>query len=210
MMQKLALYNVGQMADIKIINQYKFKINFMKYLLFLVVSFFQTGLLQAQDIQVCTKVYVKIFSEAPLENIEAVSEKGVSAINPVENTLYFAVPVRTLDFEKDLMEEHFNENYMESEKYPNAIYNGTFSSDVDWTTPGEYDVTVEGTFEVHGVEQQRTDAGKIVIDEDGNITANALFKVACADHKIKIPKLVVKNIAEEIEVTIKGSYAPKK
>jgi len=77
-----------------------------------------------------------------------------------------------------------------------------------WNTPGEYEVTVEGTFEVHGVEQTRTDVGKIVIDEKGGITANALFKVACADHKIKIPKLVVKNIAEEIEVTLKGTYSP--
>jgi len=179
----------------------------MKYLLLIVVSLAQIGLLQAQDIKVCKEVYVKIYSEAPLENIEAVSEKGVSAINPAENTLYFAVPMRTLDFEKDLMEEHFNENYMESEKYPNAVYNGTFSSDVDWSTPGEYEVTVEGTFEVHGVEQKRTDTGKIIIDEDGNITANAMFTVACADHKIKIPKLVVKNIAEEIEITLKATYA---
>jgi len=180
----------------------------MKYLLLTVIGFAQIGLLQAQDIQICKDVYVKIYSEAPLENIEAVSEKGVSAINPAENTLYFEVPMRSLDFEKDLMEEHFNENYMESEKYPTAKYNGTFSSDVDWATAGEYEVTVEGTFEVHGVEQQRTDAGKIVIDEDGNITANALFKVACADHKIKIPKLVIKNIAEEIEITVKGKYTP--
>jgi len=180
----------------------------MKYFLILIVVISQLSLLQAQDIQVCKDVYVKIYSEAPLENIEAVSEKGVSAINPAENTLYFAVPIRTLDFEKDLMEEHFNENYMESEKYPNAVYNGTFSSTVDWSTPGEYEVTVEGTFDVHGVEQKRTDTGKIVIDEDGNITANAMFTVACADHKIKIPKLVVKNIAEEIEITLKGTYAP--
>lgn len=180
----------------------------MKYFIVAIAIIAQIGSLQAQDIQVCKDVYVKIYSEAPLENIEGVSEKGVSAINPAENSLYFEVPIRSLDFEKDLMEEHFNENYMESEKYPTAIYNGTFSSNVDWATPGEYEVTVKGTFEVHGVEQERTDNGKIVIDEGGNIKATASFNVACADHKIKIPKLVVKNIAEEIEVTLKGSYAP--
>jgi len=180
----------------------------MKNILVLTCGIMFAGFMQAQDIQICKSVNVKIFSEAPLENIEAISEKGVSAINPAENTLYFEIPMRSLDFEKDLMEEHFNENYMESEKYPTAKYNGTFDSSVDWATPGEYEVTVKGTFEVHGVEQERTDVGKIVIDEAGNITSSALFKVKCADHKIKIPKLVVKNIAEEIEVTISGVYAP--
>jgi len=85
----------------------------MKYLMIIVLCAAQIGLLQAQDIQICKDVYVKIYSEAPLENIEGVSEKGVSAINPAENSLYFEVPIRSLDFEKDLMEEHFNENYME-------------------------------------------------------------------------------------------------
>jgi len=67
---------------------------------------------------------------------------------------------------------------------------------------------VKGTLEVHGVEQERVDKGIIEVAEDGTISSNAVFLVKCVDHKIKIPKLVIKNIAEEIEVTLNATYAP--
>jgi len=180
----------------------------MKAIIFSILSLLTIAFTNAQNIQLCKSANVKIFSEAPLENIEAVTSQAVSAINTEENTLYFEVPMQSLDFEKDLMEEHFNENYMESEKYPTAKYNGKFVGDVSWDTPGTYAVEVSGTFEVHGVEQERTDKGTITISEDGVISSSAVFMVKCVDHKIKIPKLVIKNIAEEIEVTVDAIYAP--
>jgi len=180
----------------------------MKVIVFSILSLFTIAFVNAQNIQLCKAVDVKIFSEAPLENIEAVTSQAVSAINTDENSLYFEVPIKLLDFEKDLMEEHFNENYMESDKYPKAIYNGTFVSDVSWEKPGTYDVEVKGTLEVHGVEKERVDKGIIEVAEDGTISSNAVFLVKCVDHKIKIPKLVIKNIAEEIEVTLNATYAP--
>jgi len=182
----------------------------MKATLFAILSLFSIALVNAQNIQLCKTVNVKIFSEAPLENIEAVSKKAVSAINTEENSLYFEVPIQSLDFEKDLMEEHFNENYIESDKYPTAKYNGNFMGDIKWDTPGIYEVTVKGVLELHGVEQERTDKGTIAIAEDGTISSNAVFNVKCVDHKIKIPKLVIKNIAEEIEVTVSATYTPYK
>lgn len=180
----------------------------MKTIFFSIFSLFAIALINAQDIHLCKEVNVKIYSEAPLENIEAVTSQAVSAINTNENTLYFEVPIQSLDFEKDLMEEHFNENYMESDKYPTAKYNGTFASDISWDAPGTYEVEVKGTMEVHGEKQERVDKGTVTIAEDGTISSNAVFKVKCVDHKIKIPKLVIKNIAEEIEVTLSATYAP--
>jgi len=179
----------------------------MKTILFSILALFTVALVNAQNIQLCKAVNVKIFSEAPLENIEAKSNQAVSAINTEENSLYFEVPIQSLDFEKDLMEEHFNEDYMESDKFPTAKYNGKFLSEIDWNEPGTYDVEVKGTMEVHGKEQERTDKGTITIAEDGTISCSAVFNVKCVDHKIKIPKLVIKNIAEEIEVTINASYS---
>lgn len=180
----------------------------MKTTFLSILCLFAATLVNAQDIQLCKEVNVKIYSEAPLENIEAVTNQAVSAINKEEGTLYFEVPIQSLDFEKDLMEEHFNENYMESDKYPTAKYNGTFVGEIEWETPGTYEVEVKGKIEVHGVEQERTDKGTITVAEDGTISSSAVFKVLCVDHKIKIPKLVIKNIAEEIEVTINATYAP--
>jgi len=180
----------------------------MKTTFFLILSLFIVTFASAQNIQLCKEANVKIYSEAPLENIEAVTTQAVSAINTEENSLYFEVPIQSLDFEKDLMEEHFNENYMESDKYPTAKYNGKFVGDIAWETPGTYEVEVKGKLEVHGVEQERTDNGTITVAEDGAISSSSVFKVLCVDHKIKIPKLVIKNIAEEIEVTINATYTP--
>jgi len=182
----------------------------MKNLFLTIIAAFCFISLQAQDVQICKAVNIHFFSEAPLENIEAVTEKGVAAINPAENSLYFEVPIESFDFEKDLMEEHFNENYMESNKFPTAQFNGTFTSDIDWKTPGEYDATVTGTMNIHGVENEMTDAGKLIIGKDGNISIESVFNVKLVDHDIDIPKIVIKNIAEVVEVTVKGTFAPMK
>lgn len=182
--------------------------NTMKNITLCFVALIACISIQAQDIQICKEVNIHFFSEAPLENIEAESNKGVAAINPAENTLYFEVPIVTFDFEKDLMEEHFNENYMESEKYPTAIFNGTFDSDISWSEAGEYETTVVGTMNIHGVEQEMTDSGILRIDESGNISIESTFEVKLVDHEIEVPKIVIKNIAEVIEVTVKGQFAP--
>jgi len=79
----------------------------MKVIVFSILSLFTIAFVNAQNIQLCKAVDVKIFSEAPLENIEAITSQAVSAINTDENSLYFEVPIKLLDFEKDLMEEHF-------------------------------------------------------------------------------------------------------
>jgi len=182
----------------------------MKQLVLTLVTAFCIISVQAQDAQICKDVNIRFFSEAPLENIEATTKKGVAAIRPADNSLYFEVPIESFDFEKDLMEEHFNENYMESNTFPTAKFNGTFTSDIDWGTPGEYDASVKGTMNIHGVDKEMNDSGKLIIGEDGNITINSVFKVKLVDHDIDIPKIVIKNIAEVVEVTVNGTFAPSK
>ncbi|MEN6456872.1 MAG: YceI family protein [Prolixibacteraceae bacterium] len=154
------------------------------------------------------EVVISFFSEAPLEDIKSESTKGVSAIDTVSDRIYFKVPVRSFEFEKSLMQEHFNENYLESSKYPNAEFSGTIKGPVNFSRDGNYPVTVQGDLTIHNVPKNYTVKGVMKV-KGGEITAHAVFPVHIADHRIKIPRLVIKNIAEVVEVTINAIYEPE-
>ncbi len=111
--------------------------------------------------------------------------------------------MRDFDFPNELMEEHFNENYMESAKYPKATFKGKLDQPVDFSENGRYELSVSGTFEVHGVSQPRTLRGTLIVQDD-KISMDSKFDVALVDHKIKVPKLVFVKIAQIIEV--RASY----
>ena len=99
---------------------------------------------------------------------------------------------------------------MESDKFPRATFAGKINESVNYTTPGTYNVTVTGKLTIHGVEQTRTIPGQIIVQPDGKIGMNSKFKVKLADHKVQIPQALFKNIAEEVEVTVKANLAQKK
>jgi hypothetical protein len=150
----------------------------------------------------CTTGKIHFFSATPIEDIDATSEKAVCVLNTLTKKVYAKVAMTTFQFPKELMEEHFNENYVESEKYPYGILDATIVEDIDFTKDGTYDVTLKGTFEVHGVKQEREIKGKLVIKNGQPVSATATFVVKLADHKIKIPKAVVTNIAEDIKIDV--------
>lgn len=151
---------------------------------------------------------VQFFSETPMENIAAVSKSLAGAINPGNNKLAFTVFISSFEFENKLMQEHFNENYMESEKYPKASFSGKINEDINLKNDGTYTVTVAGKLNIHGVEKERTLKGTIAV-KNGKLSLESNFDVKLADHNIDIPKLVVKNIAEVIAVTVKGDFELK-
>jgi polyisoprenoid-binding protein YceI len=107
------------------------------------------------------------------------------------------------------MQEHFNEKYIESEKYPQSSFKGKINETIDYTKDGEHNVTVTGKLNIHGVEQDRTISGKVII-KNGTIQLISEFKVRNVDHNIQIPKLVVAKIAEAIEVKVDCILMPKK
>ncbi len=152
---------------------------------------------------------VTFFSEAPLENIEAVNKVATSLLNTASNDIAFSVTMIAFEFEKALMREHFNENYMETEKYPKALFKGKLNEMIDFTKDGTYQASATGKLTIHGVEQDRTIEGTLTVKE-GQILLKTEFKVLLKDHNIKIPKLVVKNLAEEVLVTVTATYAPYK
>jgi hypothetical protein len=180
----------------------------MKYIALILLVWFSTN--QAgQDIYVCKNATVSIYSKAPIEDIEAKTDKGASVFNAATGEVAFSVPIRSLKFNKALMQEHFNENYMESDKYPQAGFKGKLVQTPDVTKDGVYPVMASGIFEVHGVKQSRTIPGKLTVS-GGAISLSSEFMVACKDHKIEIPTLVFHNIAETIKVQVNASYSPYK
>lgn len=151
-------------------------------------------------------VKTAIFSSTPIEDIRAVSVNGIAAIVSKTKEVVVQIPVKSLTFDRKLMQEHFNENYMESDKYPEAKFKGTIDQDIDFSKAGEYNVTVTGTLSIHGVDKVRTIPGKLTVG-DGMLQIFTEFKVACVDHKIKIPKLVITKVAEVISVKVDGKLS---
>ena len=180
----------------------------MKYISIILlawISISQTG----QDIYICKNAKINIFSSAPVEDIEANSTNGVSIYNASTGELDFSLPIRSLHFPKSLMEQHFNESYMESDRYPKATFKGKIQEHPDLTKDGSYPVTVTGEFEAHGVKQQRTINGNIKVN-NGVVSMTSEFMVKCADHHIDIPQIVFHNIAESIRVRVAATYVPYK
>ena len=177
----------------------------MKFLI-TIIMLAASWMVQAQ-IVISQSARLSFFSEAPIENIKAESNTGVSALNLSTNTIYFKVHMLSFEFKKSLMQEHFNENYMESSKYPFAEFNGKIREQIDLTKDGIYPVTVQGELNIHGVKKNYIVKGELNV-KGSEISANSTFPVKLADHEIKIPRLVIKNIAEIVQVTVSAHYKP--
>ncbi len=178
-----------------------------KILLGLTLIISSVGLLKAQDIQSSKAINVRFFSSASLEDIEASTQNGTSVINTAKNDFFFLVPIKSFSFKSSLMQEHFNENYMESDKFPDARFTGKVNEDIDWKKDGTTNVTVTGKLIVHGVDKDRTIPGTITI-KNGVINISAKFDIACKDHGIKIPSMLAEKVAEVVNVTVSGAYIP--
>lgn len=154
---------------------------------------------------------VTFFSKAPIENIEANNNEVTSFLDTQKGEIVFAALIKSFKFKKAQMEEHFNENYMESNTFPKANFKGTITdlSKVNFSNDGTYSVTVKGDLTIHGVTKNIEVPGTISVSQ-GNINANSKFSVKVKDYNIKIPSTVINNIAETIDITIDCKYDPYK
>jgi polyisoprenoid-binding protein YceI len=145
-----------------------------------------------------------------MENIEAVNNEVTSMLNPTSGEVVFAILVKSFRFERALMEEHFNENYMESDKLPKATFQGKITnlSSINFSKDGNYTAAIEGDLTIHGVKQHITSTGNLVVS-NGKISATSSFQIKPSDYKINIPSLVAEKIASAIEVKVNCLYAPK-
>ena len=147
--------------------------------------------------------HVKFYSETPMETIEAHNKQVNCALDAENGNFVFKVLIKSFEFEKALMQEHFNENYMESDKIPSSTFSGKVENlgDINLSKDGEYEALVKGDLSIHGVTKQVEQKGTFTV-KGGKVHAKAVFMVMPADYDIKIAKAVVDNIAKEIEVTV--------
>jgi hypothetical protein len=145
---------------------------------------------------------VSFLSSAPLEKIKANSNKLYGVLDPTKRVFNFAVPISSFDgFNSPLQKEHFNENYLESQKIPKAYFKGKIIEEVDLLKEGTYNVRAKGMLIIHGVEKEYIIKSK-VISSVNKISIESNFTILLKDFGIKIPKVVNQKIAEEIVVNI--------
>lgn len=150
-----------------------------------------------------TTSHIRFRSEAALEIITAESQKMQGVVDIARKTFAFSVLSSSFTgFNSALQREHFNENYLESDKFPMTIFKGKIIEDVDFTKPGTYEVRSKGTLILHGISRERIIRGKIKVKE-GGLEIESSFMVLLNDHNIKVPKVVHEKIADAVLVEIK-------
>jgi polyisoprenoid-binding protein YceI len=123
--------------------------------------------------------------------------------------MVFLALIKSFHFDRALMEEHFNENYMESDKFPKSVFKGKITNlaSVDLSKNGTYEVTVEGDLTIHDVTNKISSKGTVEV-VSGGINANSKFKIVPEDYKIIIPGVVRDKFDKTMEVTVTMKYAP--
>ncbi len=153
------------------------------------------------------EAYIRFFGSTPLENIEAATNQGSSVIDVATGDVVIQALLNSFTFEKALMQEHFNENYVESAKYPKVVFKGKIPATVNLKTPGSYKTNVAGTMSLHGVDKQITVPVALVV-EKVQIKVTADFSMIPEDYNIAIPGTVRNKIAEKMDVTMKAVFKP--
>ena len=163
----------------------------------------RVGTARAQGKYLTRAGRVTFFSASVVEDIEARNEEAAAVVDLASAQLAFSIPIRGFQFKRTLMQEHFNENYMESEKFPKSTFSGKFT-DLSYETlqlPGAHAVHIEGDLTMHGVTKHITVPGSLELKE-GHILAFALFTVAPADFAIDVPLLVRDHIAKIVSIRV--------
>lgn len=146
--------------------------------------------------------FVGFYSKMPLEDIRAENNQVFAAIDHGKKTIAFTLLQRGFNFTKQLMQDHFNENYVESDKYPKATFSGSFSGDVPLDKEGVYKVTVKGNLTLHNVTRPLETPATIEV-KGGRLLGKAEFKLKPEDFNITIPSLVRDKIAQEMRVDVR-------
>lgn len=151
---------------------------------------------------------IKFFSETPVENIEAVNNQVSTVLNAENGELVFSLLIKAFVFEKALMQEHFNEKYMESDQFPKSTFKGKLLDfSLDQLSSEFTDFKVKGELTIHGVTKEIEIVAQLKLEGD-QIVAKSNFTVEVADYEIKIPSAVRENIAKTIEITVNADYEP--
>jgi hypothetical protein len=183
----------------------------MKKILFALSLFLLASVSQAQNRFYTKNAKINFYSETSLEDIEAKNKSAVTVLDTKNGSLQFSLLIKGFEFKNDEMQEHFNEDYMESDKFPKAEFKGQVVNNaaVNYTKAGTYNVQVKGLLTIHGVTKEIQTNGTIKVDNDG-LKSNSSFNIAIADYGIKIPRLVRDKIAKTVKITVDAKLDPLK
>lgn len=145
--------------------------------------------------------FIGFYSKTPLEDIRAENNQVYAIIDPGKKNVALAVLLKGFIFTKELMQEHFNENYVESDKYPKASFNGSYTGEVPTGKDGVYKVTVKGNLTLHNVTRP-IEAEAVIEVRNGHLLGKTEFKVKPEDFNINIPSIVRDKIDKEMAVKV--------
>jgi len=159
-------------------------------------------------IYICRNGMVSFISDAPLELIKASNNSLAGVLNITDRSFSFQIPVKAFEgFNSNLQRVHFNEDYMETELFPNSTFRGRIIEEVDLTIPGSYTIRAKGKLNIHGIEIDRIVRCDLTVAAN-NIKVNANFTVFIADHNISIPSILNQKIAKEVKVNVSFTFIP--
>lgn len=146
---------------------------------------------------------ISFFSATSVENINAINKSVVCLLDSKTSDLQFAVLQKGFEFKKALMQEHFNSDFVESDKYPKSEYKGMIVNNdaVNYNVNGTYPVNVKGKLSIHGVTRDIETPGTITV-KDGKLITNCTFNVLLADYNISIPGFYRDNISKSIKISV--------
>jgi polyisoprenoid-binding protein YceI len=153
--------------------------------------------------------HIWFYSKTPLEEIEAHNRQAVSTLDPSTGEMVFMLLVKSFEFKRALMQEHFNENYLESDKYPKASFKGKITNldKVNFKKDGVYNTEVSGDMTIHNVTKPLSAKGTLEV-KGGTVIVASKFLTVPHDWDIDIPSVVEDKIAKQIEVTVEATYTP--
>jgi polyisoprenoid-binding protein YceI len=181
----------------------------MKKILVTAALFLVGFAVQAQDKFMCRNANVYFNADGPTEKIEAKNGQGASVLDTKTGYMEFMVALKAFEFEKALMQEHFNENYVESDKFPKVVFKGTIQdfSKVNFKKDGVYPVQLKGKMTLHGVTNDMTADGTLEV-KGGSVTGKSKFTIKCSDYKIEIPSLVKDKVNNVVTIQVTAPYKP--
>ncbi|HEY2350025.1 MAG TPA: YceI family protein [Puia sp.] len=145
--------------------------------------------------------FIGFYSKTPLEDVQGENNQVYAVLDPASHHLAFAVLLKGFIFPKELMQVHFNENYVESDKFPKATFSGTCSGEMDLSKDGIYQIVVKGELNLHGVTRPLETTAQLEV-KNGKVTGSSAFKIKPEDYQISIPGIVREKIAKEMDVKV--------
>lgn len=146
-------------------------------------------------------------SEAPMEKIVSYNKSSNCILSTQTNDIAFKVVIKSFEFEKQAMQDHFNNDYLQSDKFPNATFDGKINTVLDYKKNGKYDVVVDGKLTIHGVSNPVKQSGTIEIS-NGKIIVKSKFSIKLSDYGIKVPNDYLKKISNSVAIDINAVLAP--